>query len=88
MGRSLPFFLGIYKQASIQPPCYDKFISQQLPEFGRDYQSALCGIEKEIVLAGVVSHIEIWSKERWQAESSYDDMDEVAEHMASLGLII
>ncbi len=46
------------------------------------------GIEKEIVLAGVVSHIEIWSKERWQAESSYDDMDEVAEHMASLGLII
>ena len=46
------------------------------------------GIEKEIVLAGVVSHIEIWSKERWQAESSYDDMDEVAEHMASLGLIL
>jgi MraZ protein len=30
--------------------------------------------------------VEIWSKERWQADSDYEDMDEIAEHMAELGL--
>ncbi|MCU6760921.1 cell division protein MraZ [uncultured Roseburia sp.] len=43
-------------------------------------------LQKEAVLAGVFNRIEIWSKERWQDESEYDDMDEVAEHMAELGL--
>ena len=46
------------------------------------------GIEKEVVLAGVVNHIEIWNKDRWQETSEYDDVEEVAEHMASLGIII
>ena len=46
------------------------------------------GIEKEVVLAGVASRVEIWSKARWQAENGYDDMEEVAEHMASMGLVI
>ncbi len=46
------------------------------------------GIEKEVVLAGVVNRIEIWSKDRWQENSEYDDVEEVAEHMASLGIII
>ncbi len=46
------------------------------------------GIEKEVVLAGVVNRIEIWSKDRWQETSAYDDVEEVAEHMASLGIII
>lgn len=46
------------------------------------------GIEKEVVLAGVVNHIEIWSKDRWQENSEYDDVEEIAEHMASLGLMI
>ena len=44
------------------------------------------GLQKDAVLAGVVNRIEIWSKERWMEESEYDDMDEVAEHMAELGL--
>ena len=43
------------------------------------------GLNKEVVLVGVLNRIEIWSKERWQ-ENEYDDMDEVAEHMAALGL--
>jgi MraZ protein len=30
--------------------------------------------------------VEIWSKERWQSDSDYEDMDEIAEHMAELGL--
>lgn len=45
------------------------------------------GIEKEVVLAGVADHIEIWSKDRWQDNSEYDDMEEIAESMAELGLI-
>lgn len=44
------------------------------------------GLKRDVVLAGVFNKIEIWSKERWQQESQYDDMDEVAEHMADLGL--
>lgn len=43
-------------------------------------------IEKEVVLVGVASRIEIWSKEKWDETSSYEDMDEIAEHMADLGL--
>ena len=55
-----------------------------LPSVLREF----AGIQKEVVLAGVVSRIEIWSKDRWQAENGYDGMEEVAEHMASLGLMI
>lgn len=46
------------------------------------------GLEKEVVLAGVLNHIEIWSKDRWQETGEYDDVEEIAEHMASLGLTI
>lgn len=45
-------------------------------------------ITKEVVLVGVASRIEIWSKERWSANASYEDMEEIAEHMAELGLLI
>ena len=44
------------------------------------------GIDKEVVSVGVLNRIEIWSKERWSDEGTYDDMDEIAEHMAELGL--
>ncbi len=54
-----------------------------IPPTLREY----AGLDKEIVTAGVFSRIEIWSKERWQ-ENNYDDMDEIAEHMAELGLSI
>ena len=43
-------------------------------------------LEKEVVLIGVASRVEIWSKERWEEASSYDDVEELAEHMADLGL--
>ncbi|MCD8364830.1 MAG: division/cell wall cluster transcriptional repressor MraZ, partial [Clostridiales bacterium] len=45
------------------------------------------GLQKEVVLAGVGNRIEIWSTERWQ-ENEFDDMDEIAEHMADLGLML
>ncbi|MCH5248984.1 MAG: division/cell wall cluster transcriptional repressor MraZ [Lachnospiraceae bacterium] len=44
------------------------------------------GLSKDVVLIGVASRIEIWSKERFEEIETYDDMDDIAEHMAELGL--
>lgn len=44
------------------------------------------GLDKEVVLVGVASRVEIWSREKWEAASEYEDMEEIAEHMAELGL--
>lgn len=46
------------------------------------------GLEKDVVTIGVLNRAEIWSKELYEASSDYDDMDEVAEHMAELGISI
>ncbi len=54
-----------------------------IPPALREY----AGLENEVVLAGVMDHIEIWSKERWP-ENDYDDIDELTENMAALGLDI
>ena len=43
------------------------------------------GLDKDIVFVGVLSKIEIWSKERWES-NSYDNMDEIADHMSEFGL--
>lgn len=53
-----------------------------LPQILREF----AGLEKDVVLVGVLSRIEIWSKDKWQEANTYDDMDEVVEHMAELGL--
>ena len=55
-----------------------------LPSVLREF----AGLEKDIVSVGVLSRIEIWSKDKWQESNEYDDMDEIAEHMADLGLSI
>ena len=44
------------------------------------------GIEKELVFVGVLDKIEIWSGKKWAESSSFDSMDDVAEHMAGFGL--
>jgi MraZ protein len=46
------------------------------------------GLEKDVVLVGVMTKIEIWDKAKYEEASSYDDMDEIVEHMAELGLSI
>ena len=46
------------------------------------------GMEKEVMLAGMLNRIEVWSKERWDANNSYEDMDEIAAGMQDLGLNI
>ncbi len=47
-------------------------------------------LEKDVVLVGVGSRIEIWDKVRWNESISIydDDMEEVAENMESLGFTI
>ena len=56
-----------------------------LPPVLREY----AGIQKDVVLAGVLSRIEIWDKNRWD-ENTYDEdeMDDVAEYMAEIGFSI
>ena len=44
------------------------------------------GLAKDVALVGVGSRIEIWSRERFEDTAAFDDMDEIAEHMAQLGL--
>lgn len=45
-------------------------------------------LEKDIVMIGVGSRIEIWSKERWNDEGADDDMNAIGEAMESLGITI
>jgi len=52
-----------------------------IPNNLREY----AGIEKDVVSVGVLSRVEIWSKDKWLENSDYDDMDEIAENMAELG---
>ena len=55
-----------------------------LPAVLRDFAQ----LDKEAVLVGVSSRIEIWSKTKWDAinDIDVDDMDDIAEHMADLGI--
>ena len=46
------------------------------------------GLDKDVVLVGVGSRIEIWSKEKWEAMESDDNMDDIASAMEGLGLTI
>jgi len=46
------------------------------------------GLEKEVVIIGVLTKIEIWSKEKWlkYSEQENTSADEIAEKMAGLGI--
>lgn len=44
------------------------------------------GLDKEIVFVGVLNKIEIWSKERWDQNNYYEDVDAIAEHMSEYGI--
>ena len=53
-------------------------ISSNLREFA--------GLEKDVVIVGRDSRIEIWSKEKWQACDEEISADEIAEKMEMLGI--
>lgn len=46
----------------------------------------ICRIGKDAVLVGVGSRIEIWNKDKWMEANTFDDMEEIAEHMEGLGI--
>ena len=53
-----------------------------LPSVLREF----AGIGKDAVLVGVGSRIEIWNKDKWREANTFDDMEEIAEHMEGLGI--
>jgi len=55
-----------------------------LPSNLRDF----AGLEKDVVLVGVGSRVEIWSKEKWDTMSADEDMDNITAVMADLGLTL
>ena len=48
----------------------------------RNYAS----LEKELVIIGVSSRIEIWSKDKWDEYNNAQDSDDIAEKMTLLGI--
>lgn len=55
-----------------------------LPAPLRDF----AGLDKDVVLVGVGSRVEIWSKEKWDNISEDVDMDDITAAMEGLGLTI
>ncbi|MDJ0855919.1 MAG: division/cell wall cluster transcriptional repressor MraZ, partial [Desulfobacterales bacterium] len=57
-----------------------------IPPLLRDY----AGLQKDVVLVGVLDHFEIWSREKWEQENLNLEEDlkqeEVRNDIASLGL--
>lgn len=53
-------------------------ISQNLREFAM--------LQKEVVIIGVSSRIEIWSKQKWDEYNNEQDSEDIAEKMAFLGI--
>lgn len=48
------------------------------------------GLDKEVVLVGVLDRIEIWDKAKWDEKNAAveENMDDIASHMEDLGLSI
>lgn len=44
------------------------------------------GIDKDVVFVGLIDKIELWSKERFDAQDDFDSVDEVAEDLSKLGV--
>lgn len=42
------------------------------------------GIDKDVLLAGMLDHIEIWNEERWKENADFSDMDAIAGHLSDL----
>ena len=53
-------------------------ISSNLREFA--------GLEKEVIIIGMNSRLEIWSKEKWKNCDENISADEIAENMSMLGI--
>lgn len=47
---------------------------------------AFAGLDKDVVLAGTGSRIEIWDQEAWDRINDFDDLEELAASMEKYGL--
>ena len=47
-----------------------------------------CELDKDVILAGNLSRVEVWSKEKWSENCNYDDMDSIAADMENMGIVI
>ena len=45
------------------------------------------GLTKDVILAGSLDHIEVWSKERWAENIDFSDMDAIAQGLQDMGSI-
>ena len=47
-------------------------------------------MDKEVIFSGMLDRIEVWSKEKWSMNNSYEeeDMDKIAASMQAMGLSI
>lgn len=55
-----------------------------VPSTLREY----AGLEKNVILAGNLDRIEIWSKSRWEKSNNYEDMDAIAKGLQEIGVTI
>lgn len=55
-------------------------LPQHLREFGE--------LDKDVVLVGVGSRIEIWNRDKWIEENSDNDMDAIGASMEKIGITI
>ena len=66
-------------------PCeLDKQGRTLVPQTLREF----AGLEKDVILAGNLSRVEVWSKEKWSENCNYDDMDSIAADMENMGIVI
>lgn len=59
----------------------DKMGRILIPQVLREYAK----LEKDVSLVGTGNRVEIWDKTAWENNSTFEDMDEIAEHMGEWG---
>jgi len=74
--KMIRFFMGGATDAET-----DKQGRTLLPQALREYAS----LEKDIVLVGVSNRVEIWDKKKWEQNSTFDDIEMIAENMGEMG---
>ena len=53
-----------------------------IPSVLREY----AGLSKDVIFTGLMNKIEIWDKEKYEAQNSDEDIEEAVEQMADIGL--
>ena len=88
--------LFLFLQKNICSPLQNYFVASatlcELDKQGRILVPStlreFAGLNKDVVLTGNLTRIEVWSKEKWLENSNYEDMDAIAEGMQSMGIVI